>query len=39
MPHSKPQHDSRSSAETSTLTLALVWTQIRSEIASTAPKA
>lgn len=39
MPHSKPQHDSKSSAETSTLTLAFVCTQILSEIASTAPKA
>lgn len=39
MPHSKPQHDSKSSADTSTLTLAFVWTQILSEMASTAPKA
>lgn len=38
-PHSLPQQVSMSSADTSTLTRPLLWMQIRSEMASTAPNA
>ena len=38
-PHSPPQQVSMSSADTSTLTRPLLWMQIRSEMASTAPNA